>query len=193
MRRAALCAIFLSLIAGAPSARADGDKSYGALAITKTDEASQTDQGKAEHAITVIDLGVGINAGSGLIIGGRYFDYSLDDKLLSDTGSTITGYGPMVGYLHDKTLLFANAAYLLGPTKDIKSGAGTTTFSGGSGYLITVGKAFEINKSFGMALQVTQSQVSYKSVKDVNGTSTSLVGTWQDTSLLPYLAACVFF
>jgi hypothetical protein len=187
----------LACLAAAPSARASDPKSYLELALTKTDEAAQSDQGKAEHAVTVFDISGGFSAGDGLILGGKYFNYGIDDKLdgalNGEATTTIKGWGPMIGYMHP-TLAYITATYLYQPEKDVKAESGSTVvYNGGSGYAIALGKAFEVGKSVGLALQLEQAHVDYKTVTDPNGNQRSLTGTWYDQMLHPYVGVFVFF
>jgi hypothetical protein len=177
----------------ASGARAEAGKSFVSLMVTKTDEISASDAGKAEHSITAFDFIAGFGLSDGIVLGGSYLDYGVDDNDNGDATTTIKGFGPMVGYLHP-SLFYVTATYLYQPTKDDRAGGnGDVTYGGGSGYVFRIGKAFEINKSFGLAVQLTQAHVDYKTVTEADGTQKNLGGGWYDQMLQPWGGVFVFF
>lgn len=170
---------------------AESGKSFVTLALTKTTDESVAAGAHGKRDMTALSASGAFGVGSNFQVGLKYFDYSYDDSLLADTGTHISGYGPLLGFLHE-TGVYLQAAYLYQPTKEVKASNGHTKFSGGSGYTLELGKVFEINKSFGVALQLTQSHVSYKEVNTSEAGRQDLAGDWHDESLYPYVAAFVF-
>lgn len=172
------------------TAFAKGDKSFVSAAITKTEDESVADDSRGKDAVTILNLGAAISVGSGVAVGLKYFDYSQDGKFLDDENLVISGYGPMVGYMHDSGL-YINAAYLFSASKTYKSGGSKSTFKG-TGYVIDAGKIWDVGSSFGVGIAVSQSKITYKSAT-IAGHEGDLHGEWSDSSFYPYLSLFLFF
>jgi hypothetical protein len=191
MRSLAILALMGLLAAPAVAA---GDRSFVSVAASKVTDDSKVDGIDGKFDVTILNLSAAFGVGSGVVLGAKYFDYQVNGDVGQGDGTTISGYGPMAGYLHDGTGLFVNAAYLLFPTKAGSDQNGDkATFSGGNGYVIDVGKMFEVGKQFGVAVQLSQSNVTYKKLTDADGKTADLSGVWSDASLYPYISAMVFF
>lgn len=187
-------AAFAALVAAvttfsATEADAGGDKSYVSVALTRTEMESQEDSAKGKDAITIINFtGAWVQAG-GLSLGLKYFNFNENGDSFADGGVTTSGYGPMVGYYHASGF-FANLSYLYKPAKKFVDRNSHVEFGGGDGYILDVGKVFEMG-AWGAALQLTYSKITYKDMND-GTTSTPLKGTWYDGSTFPYIALFVY-
>jgi hypothetical protein len=185
-----LVVIFICLSSSALAA--SNEQNFVSLALTRTEDRSVTEGEKGADDVTVINATLGFGMGSGLVLGGKYFDYSQDNEFLDDSNTSISGWGPLVGYYHQSGF-FGSATYLVQPTKDYKTASGGKgSFYGGHGYVVEAGKSFPISGSFAAGVQVTQSHVEYQKVKG-DGGEDDLEKEWSDTSLYPYLTLFVYF
>jgi hypothetical protein len=180
-----------ALAAAAPHARAEGDHSYLSIALTQTEDRSQADSVKGKDLVTIINVTGAYVQSPGLTLGLKYFNYNQNGRTTESTGTVISGYGPLVGFYHQSGI-YANASYLLFPTKVYDGDKGKAEYSGGNGYVIDLGKAFEFS-GWGAGLQVSYSKVTYKKYKARGQATDDLEGQWNDESIYPYLSAFVFF
>ena len=176
---------------GASSFAAGGDKSHVSVAIAKTEDKSVAQDQKSEDLVTILNISGGFSLGSGLIGGLKYFSYSQDSKVLDNVDLEISGFGPMIGYMHANGL-YANFAYLYAPTKEFTADSSEVTYQGGDGYVIDFGKVWDLSSSLGIGLAMTQSKISYTEA-NIAAEKTNLKDEWSDTSLYPYLSIFVFF
>ncbi len=181
---------------GAPLAlAAGGGKSYVSLALTRVVDESQADTAKAKNEVFILNLtGAWVQA-SGLSLGLKYFDFTQNGQILSSaSGTVIQGFGPLIGYYHPSGF-FGNFSYLYKPTKKVNDAARAEaeTLKDGDGYVIDLGKAFELG-GFGVAVQVSYSKVTYKKA-EIRGliNEVDLDGNWYDSSTYPYIAGLIYF
>jgi hypothetical protein len=156
-----------TLWSGGTVAALAADASFVSLAVTQTEDKITTEGDEGTDQVTILNLSVGVGVGSGLVLGARYFDFSQDNEFLDSDKVVTSGWGPMIGYLHE-------------------------TFQGGNGYVIDLGKVWKVGNQFGVGLQLSKSHVGYEEVKSNDGKE-DLNGDWSDESLYPYLSLFVFF
>lgn len=181
--------ILLAAALSSTPALAAGARSYVSLALTRTEDFSRADANKAKREVTILDVSAAYTMDTGLGLGVKYYNYAANSDADAETGTVISGLGPMVGYLHGSGF-FATGTYLFGPTKTVDAGNATATYKDGDGYVIDVGKVFEFG-AWGAALQITHSKVTYKEVKTEDGEE-KLEGDWHDAATYPLIGVFVF-
>lgn len=191
LRRLACGLSILSSLASGPATAAGADKSFLSAAITKTEDVGRTNSSKSEDLVTILNLSVGFAVGSGVTLGLKYLDYSQDDKLLEDENLVISGYGPMVGYMHANGF-YGQFSYLMSTAKTYRHNGDKTTYEGKSGYVLDVGKVWDVGSSFGIGVALAKTQATYDEASE-SGEATDLSGEWSDSSLYPYLSLFLFF
>jgi hypothetical protein len=188
MRIAAVC--FAASLAVPPALAAQSDKLIIGLAATQTED--QIEQGapvnaKGTDRVTIYDLSLGYLMSPGFVLGLRYWNFEQNTSTTTDTGIVTSGYGPMLGFMHESGV-FLTATYLLEPKKeyDPANTQSDVTYYGGTGSLFGVGYV-KLLQSFGVGLMIQQSEVRYEKAKLGSGDETSLSGDWVDKSMYPYL------
>jgi hypothetical protein len=125
------------------------------------------------------DLSLGYQFDSLLYLGGIY-DY---DQTQTTGGSTSTAttnsYGPSLGLVSDN--LYLIFSYLLGGNR-VESNGSSITYTGTSGYIVSLGYKFATGGSWGIAPQLSYRSLHYNSVDP--GASADVT----HTTLLPYVA-----
>lgn len=182
--------VLVPLLLGS-NAFAASASNFVSLALTRTEDHSVSEGHKGADDVTIINATLGFDINSGLVLGGKYFDYSQDNEFLNDTNLVISGWGPLIGYYHSSGF-FGSATYLVQPEKNYKTSLGREKFYGGNGYVLEAGKSFPVSSSFAVGLQISQSHIEYKKVKS-SGDESNLDREWSDSSLYPYLTLFVYF
>lgn len=188
MRIAAVCVA--ASLAAAPALAVQGDKLIIGLAATQTED--QIEQGapvnaKGTDRVSIYDVSLAYLMSPGFVLGLRYWNFEQNTSTTTDTGIVTSGYGPMLGFMHESGV-FVTATYLLEPQKayDPANTQSDVTYYGGTGSLFGVGYV-KLLQSFGVGLMIQQSEVSYDKAKVGSGDETSLSGDWVDKSMYPYL------
>lgn len=166
MRIAAVCVA--ASLAAAPALAVQGDKLIIGLAATQTED--QIEQGapvnaKGTDRVSIYDVSLAYLMSPGFVLGLRYWNFEQNTSTTTDTGIVTSGYGPMLGFMHESGV-FVTATYLLEPQKayDPANTQSDVTYYGGTGSLFGVGYV-KLLQSFGVGLMIQQSEVSYDKAK----------------------------
>lgn len=173
-----------ALFAAAP-AEASGDKSYIAVAATRTVDESKADTAEGLDEVLIVNATAAWVMPPGFSLGLKYFNFDRNEV-------TTTGYGPLIGFYHQSGF-FVNAAYLYKPVKkfDKQNDDGYLEFKEGDGTVVDLGKVFEFG-AWGAGVQVTYHKVNYKKATQRDAT-VKLTGSWWDSGTYPYLVGVFYF
>ncbi len=179
----------LVLALASTSALAAGPRSYVSLALTRTEDFARAGEDKAKREVTILDVAAAYTMATGVGLGAKYYNYSLSGDTGEESGTVISGLGPMVSYLHGSGF-FGTGTYLFEPTKAVDAGNDVATYKDGYGYVIDAGKIFEFG-AWGVALQITHAKVTYTKVKTEDDEE-KLEGDWNDAATYPLIGVFVF-
>lgn len=161
--------------------------------LTQVSEESRRGSVKFGFNTTIFSGSLGLIGEAGFMGGVKYWSYEKKGGFSSDTRESVQTWGPMLGFLHKESGVYALGTWFPGPEKMIRDDTQKTTYSGGDGYLIELGKVWHFNQSAAGGLQISSSQVTYKKSKNSSGTTSDLNGTYSDGFLYPMLALFLFF
>lgn len=130
-----------------------------APSITYSSTEIESPGGTTDSDSMVIDLKVGYQHASGLILGANY---SMNNMALFNDDDSGFSLGPMVGFSHYNGFYALFSYFIMG---EFEQGNSTTTLTEGMGPQVDIGWVFPITSSFSLGPQITYKSITYDTIE----------------------------
>ncbi len=188
MRKSIRYLVVSALVLAAGQSFAKGGSGDGVLLslnpMYKTQKIESSGVTSADIKSTLMDINLGYQMGNGLYLGLLYITDSIDS---SGTKSSITGYGPSVGYM--KNGWFVHGHYILSSEYDDNT-SNADKFNKGTGMQVDFGYLAMISGPFYLGVEMSYRALEYKNAQISNvDVATSL----KFTDMMPKLRLTFIF